>query len=45
MLDGEDTYPKVALLVNALFMLKENLHGLHVLLVDGVQQGVFRFHL
>ena len=39
------THPRLSLLVDALLVVKEHLHGLHVLLVDGVQQGVLGLHL
>ena len=39
------SYVQFSLLVDALLVFEEDLDGLDVLLVDGVQQGVFRFNL
>ena len=39
------THPRLSFLVDALLVVKEHLHGLHVLLVDGVQQGVLGLDL
>ena len=36
---------RFALLVDALLVLEQDLHGLDVLLVDGVEQGILGLHL
>ena len=39
------THPRLALIVDALLVVEQDLNGLHVLLVDGVQQGVLGLDL
>ena len=45
MNDLYEAHVQLSLLVHALLVLQQHLHGLHVLLVDGVQQGVLGLDL